>query len=323
MSHQASSASVDNLTLALAYQAQDFFESEHSWIYEISASQKLTIAQYLQTTVQSGQSDQSDHQTQSKLKGAIIWSEKWVTGLSKLKQDIDHIVQFIQASFAESFISELNKTESLSYTWMFYKPPQTLSSEGAEKEAQAAMTDNERAGQKEQEREDQSFIRAQQQKLTELIAQTLAAQKSAACEQSSAKPWEEQGSSSESEGVNEHITFQAKDIDYFDPQVNATEKVIVKDWNIIYWNIFSFTNWVWVKAITVEPSLVCQNLNFCLLDQADKWYTEELSHIQWLGLHLNINEAEEWCKVLELHFWDLSDRSLTMLEMTHYTVKDT
>ena len=113
-----------------------------------------------------------------------------------------------------------------------------------------------------------------------------------------------------------------KDIDYFDPQVNVTEDVIVKDWDMIYWNIFFFTNWVWVKAITVEPSLVCQNLDFCLLDQADKWYTEELSHIQWLSLYLDINRAEKWCKTLELHFWDLSDKLLTMLETTHYTMKN-
>ena len=59
--------------------------------------------------------------------------------------------------------------------------------------------------------------------------------------------------------------FWVKDIDYFDSQVNITENVIVKDWDMIYWNIFSFINWVWVKAITVESGLVCQNLNFCLL----------------------------------------------------------
>ena len=84
-----------------------------------------------------------------------------------------------------------------------------------------------------------------------------------------------------------------KDIDYFNSQVNTTEDVIVKDWDMIYWNVFSFTNWVWVKAITVESSLICQNLDFCLLSQADKWYTEELLHIQQLSLHLDINEAEE------------------------------
>ena len=81
-------------------------------------------------------------------------------------------------------------------------------------------------------------------------------------------------------GTNGHNTFRAKDIGYFDPQANTNEDVVVKDRDMIYRNVFSFTNRVRVKTTTVEPGLVCQNLNSCLLGQVDKWYTEELSHIQ-------------------------------------------
>ena len=114
------------------------------------------------------------------MKEAIIWSAEWATDLSKLKQNVDHIVQFIQASFTESFISESNEIELLSYTQsLFYsqtsfKPLQTLSSK--EIKTQTTMVSNERAdwtGQRTQE--DHDFINTQQQKLTNLIAQVIAA----------------------------------------------------------------------------------------------------------------------------------------------------
>ena len=80
--------------------------------------------------------------------------------------------------------------------------------------------------------------------------------------------------------TNDHTSFWVKDIGYFKPIVNANKDIIVKNCDMIYQNVFFFTNWVWVKATTVDPELICQNLDFCLLDQTDKWYTEELSYIQ-------------------------------------------
>ncbi len=91
---------------------------------------------------------------------------------------------------------------------------------------------------------------------------------------------------------------------------------------MVYQNVFSFTNRVQVKATMMEPATVHQNLDACLLGQADKWYTEELSHIQQVSLRLDTNGVEEWCKALEQRFQDPPSKSLTMLETTRYTVDD-
>ena len=105
------------------------------------------------------------------------------------------------------------------------------------------MSSNKKAGQTGQgTREDQSFIRAQQQKLTNLITQSVAtaltAQQSVIQKQSLIISQEEWGLLSESKEINRWATFWAKNISYFDSQVNITENVIVKDWDMIYWNVF-------------------------------------------------------------------------------------
>ena len=150
---------MDDLTLALAYQAQDFFDSEHPWTQEITASQKQTISQYLRNTVRPVQSYTSGRQTCSKSKEASTWPREWTTNLSKLKQDIDYTVQAIQASSTESethspaTTSDSNQTEPPSYTEASsyqrasFKPSKAPSSKGTEREAQGAMASNERAGQ--------------------------------------------------------------------------------------------------------------------------------------------------------------------------------
>ena len=95
------------------------------------------------------------------------------------------------------------------------------------------------------------FTDEQRAELTALIAQTvaatLAAQQPAANGQGPTGPQGERGPPGEpgatgGGGSNGPTTFQAKDIGYFEPQANSSKDVIVKDRDMIYRNVFSFTN---------------------------------------------------------------------------------
>ncbi|KAA6411169.1 MAG: hypothetical protein FRX48_05481 [Lasallia pustulata] len=302
----------DNSLLTSAYHAQDFFDSDHPWIEEIKASQKQVVAQFICGTVRPGQSNEtSGRQTRSKTKNVISWPSEWATDLPKLKQDIERLIQTIRASSNESVethssatsestqANPVSSTRPLSHQQTTSKPAPSSSSKEP-----ASMSNSEQT-----RPTSRGFTSNQRQELTEIIAQTVAA--TLAAQQSSINRGQsltQQGERASELGAADNggatgcVTFRAKDIGYFEPQANSTEDVIVKDRDMVYQNVFSFTNRVRVKATTVEPSLLRQNLNSCLLGQADKWYTEELSHIQRLGIRANINGVEEWCQALEQRF---------------------
>ena len=66
--------------------------------------------------------------------------------------------------------------------------------------------------------------------------------------------------------------FRPRDIRYFNPDPNIP-LVKVKDSYNIYYNIFSFTNRVKVKATTIDPTLIRLNLDSCLLRKANNQFT--------------------------------------------------
>ncbi|KZF20662.1 hypothetical protein L228DRAFT_269959 [Xylona heveae TC161] len=117
------------------------------------------------------------------------------------------------------------------------------------------------------------------------------------------------------------MQFCSKDIDYFNPGEGQNVEVCDKDQ--VYQNIFSFTNYLRVKATTMDPALIYQNLDTCLLGKADKWYTEELSYIQHVGIQMNTNGVKKWYKALEQHFRDLPEKSLVVLKTCYYIIQDT
>ena len=171
---QASLASAEDSTFTLTHQIQDFFDFEHLWAQEITASHKQTITQFLWITVQSGQSHTSDCQTHSKSKEVSNWSQEWVTDLLKLKQNINCTVQVIQASVESEnsdliTISESTQTDSSSYTqfsnfcWTSSQPSLfTMSGNNQEKEHQQPQSNCD-------------FINEQWAELTDLIAQAVTA----------------------------------------------------------------------------------------------------------------------------------------------------
>lgn len=115
--------------------------------------------------------------------------------------------------------------------------------------------------------------------------------------------------------------FRPRDIGYFDPDPQAAP-VEVKETHNVYHNVFSFTNRLRVKATTMDPIMLRQNVESCLLGAADDWYTNQLTHISRVGLRNDPDGVKEWCDALEARFRDSPGKSLTLLESVRYTVRD-
>lgn len=115
--------------------------------------------------------------------------------------------------------------------------------------------------------------------------------------------------------------FRARDIGYFDPNPDVPA-IEVKDHHNVYHNVFSFTNRLRVKVTTMDAAALRQNLDSCLLGAADDWYTNQLTHLSRVGLRNSADGVKEWCDALEARFRDSPGKSLTLLEMIRYTVRD-
>lgn len=94
----------------------------------------------------------------------------------------------------------------------------------------------------------------------------------------------------------------------------------VKETHQVYHNVFSFTNRLRARAITLDVTILRTYLPSCLIGKAERWYTEELSNITRLGLQNS--SIDEWCNLLEKRFCNPPGRSLAALEMERYTIQD-
>ena len=115
--------------------------------------------------------------------------------------------------------------------------------------------------------------------------------------------------------------FRPKDIGFFDPSPGSDDPSTDKR-DRVYHNVFSFTNRLRVKAAAMDVAQLRAGLDACLLGRADKWYTEELEHLERVGLRADENGIEEWCRALENRFRDPPGKALSALEATRFTVQD-
>ena len=115
--------------------------------------------------------------------------------------------------------------------------------------------------------------------------------------------------------------FNPKLVGYFDPNPDKPA-VEVKDGTNTYHNVFSFTARLKVKETSMDKAYLCQNLDACLLDKADSWYTNELSPASRLGMRFDPDGVGTWCASLEERFRDAPGKSLATLETVRYTVAD-
>ena len=139
--------------------------------------------------------------------------------------------------------------------------------------------------------------------------------------QSSPGPQEAGGHDHQAPRQEKSTAFRPRDIGYFDsnPQLPPVD---VKDSHNIYHNVFSFTNRLRVKVASMDPAVLRQNIESCLLGAADDWYTNQLNHVFRVGLRSDNNGVKEWCDALEARFRDSPGKSLTLLKQIRYTVKD-
>ena len=86
--------------------------------------------------------------------------------------------------------------------------------------------------------------------------------------------------------------------------------------------MFSFTNYLRVKALNRNASKLRRNLNLCLLGKAKVGYTKQLPDPFWIGLGKDCNGVEEWCKALETKFKGSPAVTLNAYKMTQYTVSN-
>ena len=86
--------------------------------------------------------------------------------------------------------------------------------------------------------------------------------------------------------------FWAQDLGFFEPD-NTKDLVEIKENHQIYYNVFTFTNRIQVKALTSRnPRILRKNLNTCLLGKAQSWFSEELNNMSWSELHNDPNGVE-------------------------------
>ena len=81
-------------------------------------------------------------------------------------------------------------------------------------------------------------------------------------------------------------------------------------------------NQICVVVFIRDVSLIWKNLNFCLWNEAELWWNNQLDEVTQLGLIAYLNRVEKWCKTLEKHFCSLSSEVWTKLNNTCYTVND-
>ena len=117
------------------------------------------------------------------------------------------------------------------------------------------------------------------------------------------------------------VHFNPKLVGYFDPNPDKPP-VEAKDGTNTYHNVFSFTARLRVKETSMDKLYLTQNLDACLLDKADSWYTTELSAASRLGMRLDPAGVATWCTMLEERFRDAPGKSLAALEAVRYTVAD-
>ena len=92
----------------------------------------------------------------------------------------------------------------------------------------------------------------------------------------------------------------------------------MKDTYQIYHNVFSFTNRLKARAVTMDTTLLRTNLASCLVGRAERWYTEELSNMT--RIRLQTSSIAEWCDLLEKRFRDTRGQSLAALKRERYTI---
>ena len=120
--------------------------------------------------------------------------------------------------------------------------------------------------------------------------------------------------------INNNFSFKAKNIEFFDFNLNVIQMIEVKDNYNIYHNIFSFTQWLRAIAVDEMAFVIAKNLHFCLMNIADSWYTNELNddsrRIYKIGF------IQQWCIALKKRFKKSTNQKLIKFHQIQYIIVD-
>ena len=326
------------MTLALALQFQDFFNSDHTWSRAISASTKQAIVWATHDQVRSESShewtaqasSESSHEwtAQASSKKLLTWLLKWATDCSQLKWDLYWLLNILSNQASDS-ISSLNCDSTISLS---YIDSQTSSTDTHEQSS--FNMSNEEVSSSEQ---NSSFFTAQWQELNNIIRQAIAA---ALIANQLVSSWggsngnnrlnssdngNNTGPTVSVPSVSTSSHWKADEVGLFDPHLDKSHEegeVVTVSKEIYYWSVMLFIEQIQNITTIKGAQLVWINLNTCLHGSALAWYTSELSNLEWVGLHSDENSVKEWCWALKEQFKELTSVTLFNLTITKYTMAD-
>ena len=74
-------------------------------------------------------------------------------------------------------------------------------------------------------------------------------------------------------------------------------------------------------AVSIRDTIkICQNLDICLHEEAEKWWINELDELVHAELIAHHNDVKQWCKILKKHFWTSSSQALANLNNMRYEI---
>ena len=304
--------------ILLAAQIWDFVASGHTWTSEISANKQQIISDYLcskSSAEVSCQADKSQFCDTFREWEILIWPPEWATDKSWLKRDIWIVIDKLasQPSIRHRSIISLISGAGLSVT------PRCTSEETESVHHWATSEDSLRLNMA-------NLTAADMQCMIQETVQAAVAAAMAFMPQSGPPgPLGEPGppgpaGTSNDSAASSSTSIKSWDISKFNPNPDL-ELTEIKDGQQIYHNVFAFTNRLHVKAMTMNPALLRNNLDVCLMSQADIWYFIKLNHLLRMSLHTGTG-VDKWCRALEAQFRETSEKTMTALETLRYTVKD-
>ena len=153
-----------------------------------------------------------------------------------------------------------------------------------------------------------SFFTAQQQKLNNIIRQTIAAALIAnqlvfswdkSNENNKLNSFSNENNTDSTVSVSSVSTssyWKADEIRLFDLYLDKSyeeEEVITVSKKIYYWSVILFIEWIQNIVTIKKAQLIWINLNTCFCDSALTWYISELFNLEWVDLHSDENNVKE------------------------------
>lgn len=115
------------------------------------------------------------------------------------------------------------------------------------------------------------------------------------------------------------------EIGYFYPDMPSswgTGGTVDRDEKTYYRTVWAFTNRLKVLASTRDTGQLARAIENCLKGEAEKWWNNEISNVQRIGLVHDPTGVNEWCAILEARFKQPPSEALQTLHNLRCTTQD-